>query len=150
MTGTITLPTTVQSFLWGASTYNMFGANGGVAIRYGNANIVTFTATGSTFIQKITTPGTGQGVEFGSGGAYMSKVGTGIGVYCGGQQRWTFDSTKHKSLVPIELPADPVNALEAAPKQYVDTKPTIVSMPAGGTAPDAASYPNNTLLVEYV
>jgi hypothetical protein len=150
MTGGITLPTTVQSFLWGASTYNMFGASGGVAIRYGNANIVNFTATGSTFIQKITTPGTGQGVEFGSGGAYMSKVGTGIGVYCGGQQRWTFDSTKHKSLVPIELPADPVNALEAAPKQYVDTKPTIVSMPAGGTAPDAASYPNNTLLVEYV
>jgi hypothetical protein len=149
MTGTITLPTTVQSFLWGASTYNLFGANGGVAIRYGNANIVTFTATGSTFIQKITTPGTGQGVEFGSGGAYMSKVGTGIGVYAGGQQRWTFDSTKHKSLVPIELPADPVNALEAAPKQYVDTKPTIVSMPSGGTAPDAALYPNNTLLVEY-
>jgi hypothetical protein len=149
MTGTITLPTTVQSFLWGASTYNLFGANGGVAIRYGNANIATFTATGASFTQKITTPGTGQGIEFGSGGAYMSKVGTGIGVYAGGQQRWTFDSTKHKSLVPIELPADPTTELQAAPKQYVDNKPTIVSMPAGGTAPDASLYPNNTLLVEY-
>jgi hypothetical protein len=149
MTGGITLPTTVQSLTWGTSTYNIFGANGGVAVRYGNANIVNFTATGASFTQKITTPGTGIGVEFGSSGAYMSKVGTGIGVYAGGQQRWTFDSTKHKSLVPIELPADPVNALEAAPKQYVDNKPTIVSMPAGGTAPDAALYPNNTLLVEY-
>ncbi len=149
MTGGITLPATVQSLTWGASTYNIFGANGGVAVRYGNANIVNFTATGASFTQKITTPGTGIGVEFGSSGAYMSKVGTGIGVYAGGQQRWTFDSTKHKSLVPIELPADPVNALEAAPKQYVDTKPTIVSMPAGGIAPDASLYPNNTLLVEY-
>lgn len=149
MTGGITLPTTVQSLTWGASTYNLFGANGGVAVRYGNANIVNFTATGASFTQKITTPGTGQGIEFGSGGAYLSKVGTGIGVYSGGQQRWTFDSTKHKSLVPIELPENPVNALEAVPKQYVDNKPTIVSMPAGGTAPDAALYPNNTLLVEY-
>jgi hypothetical protein len=148
MTGTITLPTTVQSLLWGASTYNIFGANGGVAIRYGNANIVNFTATGASFTQKITTPGTGQGIEFGSGGAYMSKVSTGIGVYCGGQQRWTFDSTKHKSLVPIELPADPVNALEAATKQYVDAK--IVAMASGGTAPPAASYPEGALLVEYV
>jgi hypothetical protein len=149
MTGGITLPTTVQSLTWGTSTYNIFGANGGVAIRYGNANIVTFTATGASFTQKITTPGTGQGIEFGSGGAYLAKVGTGIGVYSGGQQRWTFDSTKHKSLVPIELPADPTTELQATTKQYVDNKPTIVSMPSGGTAPDASLYPNNTLLVEY-
>jgi hypothetical protein len=34
-----------------------------------------------------------------------------------------------KALVPIQLPADPVNALEAATKQYVDAH----DMPVGGT-----------------
>jgi hypothetical protein len=149
MTGGITLPTTVQSLTWGASTYNIFGANGGVAVRFGNANIVNFTSTGATFTQKITTPGTGQGVEFGSGGGYLSKVGTGIGAYCGGQQRLVIGATEHTSSVPIVLPADPTTALQACPKQYIDAKPTIVSGPAGSTPPDAALYPNNTLFVEF-
>jgi hypothetical protein len=149
MTGGIVLPTTVQSLTWGASTYNIFGANGGVAVRYGNSNIVNFTATSAGFTQKITTPGTGQGVEFGSGGAYLSKVGTGIGAYCGGQQTLIIGATEHTSKIPVLLPADPTTALQAAPKQYIDAKPTIVSIPAGGTAPDTANYPNNTLLVEY-
>ena len=150
MTGGIVLPTTVQSLTWGTSTYNIFGASGGVAVRYGTANIVNFTSTGATFIQKITTPGTGQGVEFGSGGGYLAKVGTGIGAYCGGQQTLVIGATEHTSKVPVLLPADPTTALQAAPKQYIDAKPTIVSVPAGGAAPDTASYPNNTLLVEYV
>jgi hypothetical protein len=149
MTGVITLPTTVQSLTWGASTYNIFGANGGVAVRFGNANIVNFTSTTATFYQKITTAGTGQGVEFGSGGGYLAKVGTGIGAYCGGQQRLVIGATEHTSSVPIVLPADPTTALQAAPKQYIDAKPTIVSAPAGSTPPDTASYPNNTLFVEF-
>jgi hypothetical protein len=149
MTGGIVLPTTVQSLTWGASTYNIFGASGGVAIRYGNANIVNFTSTGATFIQKITTPGTGPGVEFGSGGGYLSKVGTGIGAYVGGNLRWSFGSTEHTTTLPIVLPGDPTKALQAAPKQYVDAKPTIISAPAGSTPPDAALYPNNTLFVEF-
>lgn len=134
MTGTIVLPTTIQSLLWGTSTYNMFGASGGVAIRFGNANIVNFTATGATYTQKITTTASGIGLEFGSGGANLSRGSA---------------ATKIKSSGAIELPADPVAAMEAAPKQYVDNKPTIVSIPAGGTPPDSALYPNNTLLVEY-
>jgi hypothetical protein len=55
----------------------------------------------------------------------------------------------HTSSVPIKLPSDPTDPLHAAPKQYVDTKATIVPMIAGGTVPDAANYPNGTLLVEY-
>jgi hypothetical protein len=149
MTGGITLPATVQSLTWGASTYNIFGANGGVAIRYGNANIVNFTATSAGFVQKITTPGTGIGVEFGSGGGYLSKVGTGIGAYVGGQQTLVIGAAEHTAKVPILLPADPTTALQAAPKQYIDAKPTIVSAPAGSTPPDTANYPNNTLFVEY-
>jgi hypothetical protein len=149
MTGGITLPTTVQSLTWGASTYNIFGANGGVAIRYGNANIVNFTATGATYTQKITTPGTGQGVEFGSGGGYLSKVGTGIGAYTGGGLRFTIDTSAVSSTVPIAISVPATAANHAVTKSYVDALPTIVSMPAGGTAPAAASYPNNTLLVEY-
>jgi hypothetical protein len=146
MTGGITLPTTVQSLTWGASTYNIFGANGGVAVRYGNANIVNFTATGATFTQKITTPGTGQGVEFGSGGGYLSKVGTGIGAYCGGQQRLLIDATAHTSSVPIVLPGDPTTALQAVPKQYVDAR--VVVTAAGATAPATTGLADGALWVE--
>jgi hypothetical protein len=149
MTGAITLPTTVQSLTFGATTYNVFGGSGGIAMRYGGANIATFTATGSTFIQKITTPATGVGLEFGSGGGYLAKVGTGFGLYVGGQQRMAVNDVLHTSSVPIKLPSDPTDPLHAAPKQYVDTKATIVPMIAGGTVPDAANYPNGTLLVEY-
>lgn len=107
MTGGIILPTTVQSLTWGTSTYNIFGASGGVAVRFGNANIVNFTATGATYTQKITTPAAGIGIEFGSGGANFSRGST---------------AAKIKSSAAIELPADPVAALEAATKQYVDAK----------------------------
>jgi hypothetical protein len=120
MTGGITLPTTVQSLTFGTSTYNVFGASGGVAIRYGNSNIVNFTATQAAFTQKITTPATSIGLEFGSGGGYLAKVGTGFGFYAGGQQRMTVNDVLHTSSVPIKLPADPTDPLHAATKQYVD------------------------------
>jgi hypothetical protein len=155
MTGTITLPTTIQSLLWGTSTYNMFGASGGVAIRFGTTNIVNFTATSATYTQKITTAGTGIGIEFGSSGAYLSKVGTGIGVYGNGSagQLWTFDVAAHTSKVPVVLPADPTTDLQAATKKYVDSKVAaqaqIVSIPSTATEPDANLYPNGTLLVTY-
>ena len=146
MTGGITLPTTVQSLTWGTSTYNIFGANGGVAIRYGTANIVNFTATSAGFIQKITTPGTGQGVEFGSGGGYLSKVGTGIGAYCGGQQRLLIGAAEHTSSVPIVLPAAPTAPLQAATKQYVDAR--VVVTAAGAAAPAVTGLSDGTLWVE--
>ena len=151
MTGGITLPTTVQSLTFGTSTYNVFGASGGVAIRYGNSNIVNFTATTATFTQKITTPATGLGLEFGSGGGYLSKVGTGFGFYAGGQQRFKVDDVLHTSLVPIKLPADPTDPLHAATKQYVDSKAgaSIVSIADGATEPAASGYPEGALLVRY-
>ncbi len=146
MTGGITLPTTVQSFTWGASTYNIFGANGGVAVRYGNANIVNFTSTGASYTQKITTVATGVGVEFGSGGGYLAKVGTGIGAYCGGQQRLLIDATAHTSSVPIVLPGDPTAALQAVPKQYVDAR--VVVTAAGATAPATTGLADGALWIE--
>jgi hypothetical protein len=106
MTGGITLPTTVQSLTWGTSTYNIFGASGGVAIRFGNANIVNFTATGASFTQKITTTASGVGIEFGSSGANFSRGST---------------ATKIKSSGAIELPAGvaPIND-EAVSKNQGD------------------------------
>jgi hypothetical protein len=50
--------------------------------------------------------------------------------------------------VPITT-VSPTLPVHVATKDYVDNKPTIVSMAAGGTVPSAASYPNGTLLVEY-
>jgi hypothetical protein len=153
MTGGITLPTTVQGLTFGTSTYNVFGASGGIAMRYGTTNIANFTATGTTFFQKITTPASGVGIEFGSGGGYLAKVGTGFALYAGGQQRMAVNDVLHTSSVPIKLPADPSDPLHAAPKQYVDSKiasaPTVIPMPTGAAVPDAANYPSGTLLVEY-
>jgi hypothetical protein len=151
MTGGITLPTTVQGLTFGTSTYNVFGASGGIAMRYGTANIANFTATGATFFQKITTPATGVGLEFGSGGGYFAKVGTGFGLYAGGQQRMAVNDVLHTSSVPIKLPADPAEPLHAATKQYVDSKAgaTIVSVADGATEPTASSYPEGALLVRY-
>ena len=151
MTGGITLPTTVQSLTFGTSTYNVFGASGGIAIRYGNSNIVNFTATTATFTQKITTAASGLGLEFGSGGGYLAKVGTGFGFYAGNQQRFKVDDVLHTSLIPIKLPADPTDPLHAATKQYVDSKAgaSIVSIADGATEPVASGYPEGTLLVRY-
>lgn len=149
MTGAITLPTTVQSLTWG--NYNVFGGGGGVAVRFNTGNIVTFTGTGATFTQKITTPATGVGIEFGSGGGYLAKVGTGFALYAGGQQRMAVNDVLHTSLVPIKLPADPADPLHAATKQYVDSKAgaTIISVADGATEPAAADYPEGALLVRY-
>jgi hypothetical protein len=151
MTGGITLPTTVQSLTFGTSTYNVFGASGGVAIRYGNSNIVNFTATTATFTQKITTAATGVGIEFGSGGGYLAKVGTGFALYASGQQRMAVNDVLHTSSVPIKLPADPTDPLHAATKQYVDSKAgaSIVSIADGATEPAASGYPEGALLVRY-
>jgi hypothetical protein len=148
MTGTIASPiATPMSFM---NNYSLFSQNGGVSFRFGAADLIAFSSVGIINYKPMTTPASGIGVQFGSGGGYLSKGGSaGIGAYIGGALRWTFDSTGHTSTVPIKLPADPVDLLHAAPKQYVDGKPTIVSIPTGGTAPDASQYPNNTLLVEY-
>jgi hypothetical protein len=151
MTGSITLPTTVQGLIFGTSTYNVFGASGGIAMRYGTTNIANFTATGTTFFQKITTPASGVGIEFGSGGGYLAKVGTGFALYAGGQQRMAVNDVLHTSSVPIKLPADPIDPTHAATKAYVDSKAgaTIVSVADGATEPAAADYPEGALLVRY-
>ena len=146
MTGTIASPiATPMTFM---NTYSLYSANGGVSFRFGVTDLIAFSSTGIINYKGMTTPASGIGVQFGSGGAYMSKVGTGIGVYAGGALRWTFDSAGHKSTVPIELPGDPTLSLQAATKQYVDAK--IVPMASGGTEPAATSYPEGALLVEYI
>lgn len=105
MTGGITLPTTVQSLTFGTSSYNVFGASGGVAVRFGGSNIVNFTGADAQFFKPITASLTG-GVRFATNatlkqGSTTSKIG---------------------STAAIELPSDPVAPLEAATKQYVDAK----------------------------
>jgi hypothetical protein len=106
MTGAITMPTTIQSLTWGTTTYNVFGGSGGVAVRFGGSNIVTFTGSNATFAQQIVASPT-TGVKFGSSGVLL-KQGSAI--------------TKIASTGAIELPTDPVAPLEAATKQYVDSK----------------------------
>jgi len=146
MTGGITLPTTVQSLTWGTSTYNIFGASGGVAVRFGNANIVNFTSTGASYTQKITTVATGIGVEFGSSGGYLAKVGTGIGAYCGGGLRFTMDTTLISATVPVAMTAPITAANHLTPKSYVDAR--VVVTAAGATAPSTTGLADGALWIE--
>lgn len=48
-----------------------------------------------------------------------------------------------KSLVPIALPADPTNALEAAPKQYVDAATTVFTTSVKGVVPASGGGTTN-------
>jgi hypothetical protein len=149
LTGPITMPVgTVMNF---TNTYSMFTGNGGVSFRFGSTDLLAASSTGIYAYKPLITPATGIGIQFGNGGGYMSKVGTGVGVYIGGSQKFKFDSTEHTSLVPVVLPADPTTALQAATKQYVDSKAgaTIVSVADGATEPAAADYPEGALLVRY-
>ena len=129
MTGSIYLPTTVSSFSWGSGSYNIFGSpGGGVAIRNNATNLIIFTGANITCTVPMVTAGTGVGIQFGSGGATLSRGSA---------------ATKIAANGAIELPADPTAALEAATKQYVDSKT------AGGsvTNPVAGSVSGITLWI---
>jgi len=105
MTGTITVPTTVQAFTFGTSGYNIFGASGGMAVRSNTTNIMNFTAVEVVAYVPITTAGSGVGVKFGSGGPTLSKSGTMIAASA-----------------PITVAAAPATDTELANKAYVDSK----------------------------
>ncbi len=118
MTGVITMPSgTVMTY---PSGYSMFAATGGVSFRAGTTDLIAFSSTGIYAYKPFVTPTSGPGISFGAGGGYFSKVGQGIGAYIAGAQKFLFDGALHTSANPIKLPADPVNPLEAATKQYVD------------------------------
>ena len=124
MTGTITLPSGSVGMAVGGTNYNMLGGSGGVAFRNGTANIINHTGSEVVAYVPFTTPGTGVGVRFGSGGPSLSKSGTSIA-----------------SSAPITVAAAPTAATELANKAYVDSK-------AGGggvTNPVAGSVEGLTL-----
>jgi hypothetical protein len=156
MTGAITTPANATAMNF-TNTYSMYSANGGVSFRFGATDLIAFSSSAVTAYKGIVTPASGIGVQFGTGGGYLAKGGTnGVGVYIGGALKWTFDGSTHTSVNPIALPGVPTAANHAATKQYVDDAvaavpagSTIVPMVAGSAAPDAALYPNGTLLVEY-
>lgn len=132
MTGQITAPSGSNFMQVKGTTFAMMGGAGGIAIRFGGVNLLTAAGANVSFGVPIIAPATGTGVQFGSGGPTLAKSGTNISV-----------STY------LACPNAPTDATHLANKKYVDDKPTIASMPTGSTAPSAANYPNNTLLVEY-
>jgi hypothetical protein len=155
MTGPITAPSSAVAMNF-TNTYNLYSANGGVSFRFGATDLMAFNSSSVIAYKGITTPSTGIGIQFGSGGGYLSKSGTGIGAYIGGAFRWSFGTTEHTSTLPIVLPGTPTAPDHAATKQYVDDAvaatpagAVIIPMPTGATVPDAALYPSGTLLVEY-
>jgi hypothetical protein len=72
----------------------------------------------------------------------MYRISNTLCFATAGVARFTIGSALLTALVPVQLPADPANALEAATKQYVDTK-----APAAATAAEyrANSAPTKML-----
>jgi hypothetical protein len=104
MTGTITLPSGTVGMAVNGTNYNMLGGSGGVAFRSGTTNIINHTAAEITAYVPITTPATGVGVRFGSGGPSLSKSPTG-GI---------------ASSAAITVGTAPVAPTEVTNKAYVD------------------------------
>jgi hypothetical protein len=105
MTGTITLPTTVQSFTWGTTGLNMFGGSGGVAMRSNSTNLWTTAAANTTFNQPIVTQNSAGAIVIGSGGA---TIGRGSAI------------SKIKVSGQIELPTTAPVGDEAISKNHAD------------------------------
>jgi hypothetical protein len=105
MTGTITMPSGTNGLAVKGTNYNLLGGTGGVAFRNGTANIVNFTGGEIVNAVPLTTPATGVGVKFGSGGPTLSKSPTGAIA----------------ASAAITVPAAPVAPTEVANKSYVDT-----------------------------
>ena len=131
-TGTATFSQTQTAFQFGTTGYNVFGGTGGVAFRSGTTNISTFTNASITNTVPIVTSATGNGIQFGSGGAAFKRGTAAMKIAATGA---------------IELPGDPVAAMEAATKQYVDAK--VIATAAGATAPAVSGVTAGTLWVEY-
>lgn len=146
MTGAIVTPTAGGTALSFMNTYSLFTANGGVSVRYGATDLMAFSSTLLTCYKAIVTPATGVGIQFGSGGAYLSKVTAGIGAYVANGLRFTLGSTEHTSTIPIVLPADPTAPLQAATKQYVDARVVVTAV--GAAAPAVTGLSDGTLWVE--
>jgi hypothetical protein len=105
MTGTITLPTAIQSFTWGTTGYNMFGGSGGVAVRSSGTNLWITTSSNTTFLQGIVTQTSATAITFGSGGATIGRGSSQSKIKVSGQ---------------IELPTAAPVGDEAISKNYAD------------------------------
>jgi hypothetical protein len=122
LTGTLTLPSGQAGLAINGTNYNLLGGSGGVAFRNGTSNIVNHTGGEIVNYVPLTTPATGVGVRFGSGGPTLSKSGTMIAASA-----------------PITVAAAPTGATELANKAYVD------SVAGGGGGASVANPVNGSV-----
>jgi hypothetical protein len=119
LTGTLTLPSGQAGLAINGTNYNLLGGSGGVAFRNGTSNIVNHTGGEIVNYVPLTTPATGVGVRFGSGGPTLSKSGTTIAASA-----------------PITVAAAPTGGTELANKAYVDS-----AVAAGGGGGSTVTNP---------
>ena len=79
MTGTIVAPTAVNTMTW-ASTYNIFGSSGGVAIRNNNSNLLLATTTSVAAVVLLEVRATGTAIRFGSAGPTITNVSNVVSI----------------------------------------------------------------------
>jgi len=131
MTGTIVAGTAATFATNSAGTYKLSLAGGGVAVMAGS-NLTVWTGAQITNYVPLVTPGTGTGVQFGSGGGSLNR-GSVLG--------------KIAATGMIELPTTPPAAGEAVRRDYVDGR--VIAQAAGGAAPAVTGLNAGTLWVEY-
>jgi hypothetical protein len=131
MTGTIVAGNVAIFATNSAGTYKLSLAGGGVAVMAGS-NLTVWTGAQITNYVPLVTPGTGTGVQFGSGGAALNR-GSVLG--------------KITATGMIELPTTAPAAGEAVRRDYVDGR--VIAQAAGGAAPAVTGLNAGTLWVEY-
>lgn len=153
MTGNLRLPGGVfsaPSLTFNSTTTGFSGSSSSLSISTGGNERIGISANDTQFFNRIMATAGSQGaaaIHFGTSNTGLYG-GTDIRMTVGGTNKLTLNGTTLTTVVPIVLPADPANALEAATKQYVDNKVSTIPVPPqplyiSDTAPVGA--PDNSM-----
>jgi trimeric autotransporter adhesin len=127
MTGPLVLPTgtvSATSLNFGTAGTGLSGAGAQITLSTVGTQRVQITSADVTFAPRISASAGSAGaasIHFGSSNTGFYG-GAAISATVGGANKLTLTGTDLTTTVPITLPGDPANALQASTKQYADLK----------------------------
>lgn len=145
MTGPLNVPNgtaTAPTFTFGTANTGFFGTSSAFSFTSAGNQKFTVSGGGGTSYVPFTFP-TGSAaatsVNFGTAGTGLYGTSTAVNFAVSGAAKFSIAGTTSSITVPLSLPADPTNPLEAATKQYVDSK--VAAAPGFPEAPqDGNAY----------
>jgi microcystin-dependent protein len=132
MTGPLVLPAgsaAATSLNFGAAGTGFYGTPMLVKAAVNGADVMVLAPALGTFAVPLSLPTSGSAAAtsmyFGTAGTGLYGGSSSISVAVGGVQKLLVGGSAVVTTVPVSLPADPSNPLEAATKQYVDAQGTL-------------------------